>query len=598
MSEKSYTLQILHSSDNESAFQDPNTLEPRILHYASVVEGLSRITPNTIHVTAGDHSLPNPFYEAAEDVSFLGARGLADIAFFNAMGLDANGIGNHEFDGGINDFARMLATADYPFIAVNMDFRNAQLESGTPAIRIGVDGGSVEENAGKIVRSAYVTVGGEKIGLIGRAPADFFNVINDPDNTMPGVDFYGGKNPEDNQPLVSATQQVMEQAALLESQGINKIILLDHAQDFTGDPLTAKALSGIDVIVSAGSTGFMGNTTANGPFNMLRPGDKANAAYPTKQTDKDGNTLLVVNTDQLYSYVGNLIITFDKNGHITSVDPQSGPVATTLEAITALEQEIGQSLSPPQEVQQVYDALVNTTIIKDQFQIVGESRNQLNGTRAFVRTQETNLGRLAADSTLWYAQKKFSDLSVDIALKNGGGIRATILGPKVTKILVGAALAFNNKLSVVELTGDELLATMENAVSRVPAADGRFPHVAGVYLEFDAAKPGISDKLSLTETSRIKELVVTRASGSRDVLVKNFVVQGNLNSKRFVLATNSFLLTGGDGYRALKAAGEARGSEKTEIGERQILIDYIQQELNKTVDIADPPAQKRVVQIN
>jgi 2',3'-cyclic-nucleotide 2'-phosphodiesterase (5'-nucleotidase family) len=293
-----------------SEFQDPNTLEPKLLNYAIIVEGLSQLEENTIHVTAGDHTLPGPFFEAAADVESLGAPGLGDIALYNAMGLDANGMGNHEFDAGLDSFAVMLNAAEYPFLAVNLDFSEATVSEGTPAIEIGEDGLSVEELAGKVTRSAYIEIGGERIGLIGRAPADFFNVIEDPDNTMPDLDFVGGRNTEDNQPLMSAVDMVLEQVDLLEAQGINKIVLLDHAQDFTSDPLAASSLRGIDVIVAAGSTGFMARPEADGPFNLLRAGDSPEAAYPTLRLDRDGNFVAVVNSDQLYTYVGNLIVSF------------------------------------------------------------------------------------------------------------------------------------------------------------------------------------------------------------------------------------------------------------------------------------------------
>jgi 2',3'-cyclic-nucleotide 2'-phosphodiesterase (5'-nucleotidase family) len=591
-----FALQILHSSDNESSFQDPNTLEPKILRYATIVKGLQMLAITegigSIYLTAGDHTLPGPFYEAAAEVQSLGAPGIGDIEIYNAMGLVANGIGNHEFDGGINDFARMLARADYPFIAVNLDFSKVELEEGVPPIQIGVDGGSVTENAGKVVKSAYVEVRGEKIGLIGRAPADFFNVINDPETTLPGLDFFGGRN-SDNQPNISAVEQVLEQVTLLESQGINKIILLDHAQDFTSDPLSAQSLRGIDIIVAAGSTGFMAQAQANGPFNLLREGDTPSADYPTIREDSEGNTVLVVNSDQLYQYVGNLIVTFNNQGQIHAIDSRSGPVATIPEAISVLEAVVlNQSLTTPIEVENIFNNLTNTTLIQDQFQVIGTTTSVLNGERAEVRSRETNLGRLAADSSLWYAQQQFPDLQVDIALKNGGGIRDTILGPNVTKLTIGAALAFDNKLAIVELQGDELIAVMENSISRVPSLDGRFPQIAGMLLEYDENKEGISDQIRLDQTSRVKTLCITRVDGSTDILVENFQPQGEL-SRTFRLATNDFLLTGGDGYQALKAASEERGAVKSEVGERQVLIDYIQ--LNGQVDLPEPLSDPRIV---
>ena len=138
-----FKLQLLHSSDNESSFQDPNTLEPKILHYGAALEGLrgwphKRVWlvstwPWVITHCQVRFTRPPPKWMA------WGVPGLADIAFDNAMGLLANGMGNHEFDGGINDFARMLDSAVYPFLAVNLDFSQVQLEDGAPPIEIGED---------------------------------------------------------------------------------------------------------------------------------------------------------------------------------------------------------------------------------------------------------------------------------------------------------------------------------------------------------------------------------------------------------------------------------------------------------------------------
>lgn len=604
-----YTLQVLHSSDNESAFQDPNTLEPRIVNYGAVLNGLQTLAASegiaSIYLTAGDHTLPGPLYEASAEVPGLGANGLADIAFFNAMGLTANGIGNHEFDGGIDEFAHLLNAANYPFLAVNLDFSNVQLGEGAPAIQIGEDGASVTENAGKVARSAWVEVGGERIGLIGRAPADFFNVIEDPATNLPGLDFFGGREEGTNQPLLSAVDMVLEQVALLESKGVNKIILLDHAQDFTADPLSAESLRGIDIIVAAGSTGFMAQSEANGPFNLLRREDAPSADYPTVRSDSEGFDVLVVNSDQLYRYVGNLIVSFDAEGHITMVDERSGPVATTTDGITALQSVLGGRVTDPvvaatDEVVGLFNALRETDLISEQFRQVGESTSELVGARADVRTRETNLGRLAADSTLWFARQELAalgvDLPVDIALKNGGGIRDTIQGPAITRLLVNTALRFNNTLSIAELTAAEIIATFENAVSRYPAADGRFPQIAGVFLEFDPAQAGIEAATTLDTPSRVKTLVVFREDGTEDVVVENYTAQGDL-SRTFVLATNSFLMTGGDGYAAFKAVNDDpnRPVYATEIGEQQILADYITDVLGGLVDLPEPLLDPRVV---
>lgn len=596
-------LQLLHSSDNESSFVDPNTLEEKILNYGGVVRGLRMLARReclpSVHLTAGDHTLPGPFYEAAAEVPRFGEPGLGDIALYNAMGLRANGMGNHEFDGGINEFAHMLTTANYPFIAVNLDFNEVVLEPDTPRIEIGPDGEHCALSRGKVVKSCFIFTGGHKLGLIGRAPADFFNVIENPEETLPGLDFVGGRDPETNQPLVSAVDQVLEQVDLLASNGVERIILLDHAQDFTADPLSASSLRGIDIIVAAGSTGFMAQSEPMGPFNLLREGDTPQADYPVMREDGEGETVLVVNSDQLYRYVGHLVVEFDDEGHIAAVDPRSGPVATIEQAVERLAEEINprlRTLQAPARVRRVLADLQATPTIQDAFTVIGMTASPLNGERAEVRSRETNLSRLVADSTLAGA-RRFASANglpaIDIALKNGGGIRDSILGPNIIRLTIQAALAFNNQLAVVELTGAQLLAAMENGVSRVPAFDGRFPHLANVVLEYDAEKPGIEGAASLTEPSRVQTLIVTRADGGIVTLVENSAVIGDL-SLTFVMATNSFLATGGDGYRSLE---EAISLGVTEIGEQQILEDFIQTDLGGFVDLADPPSDPRVVRL-
>jgi 2',3'-cyclic-nucleotide 2'-phosphodiesterase (5'-nucleotidase family) len=597
---KTLKLQILHSSDNESSFQDPNTLEPKVLNYAAVTRGLKwlalrdRYVP--MHITAGDHTIPGPFYQASAEVPELGAPGIGDIEMYNAMGVVANGMGNHEFDGGINEFARMLDRAEYPFVAANLDFRNVMIDPDAPKIEIGEDGARRFRNNGKVVRSTYVQVADQCIGLIGRAPADFFNVIKDPDTTLPGLDFFGGRDPETNQPLVSAVEQVLDEVDRLEAQGIDKIILIDHAQDFTGDPLSANKLRGIDVIVAAGSTGFMAKPQAQGPFNLLRDGDTSEAGYPVVREDMEGNQILVVNSDQQYRYVGNLMVTFDENGHIVEVDDRSGPVATTGEAVELLAQELGvPKLQAPGRVREIFRKLQETPTIQDAFTVVGTTTAKLNGDRADVRSRETNLGRLASDSTLWFTREEFPSIPIDVALKNGGGIRDTILGPNIIRLTIQAALAFDNKLAVLELSGKQLLATMENAVSRVPALDGRFPQIAGMQLDYDASFPGVQGQEELTEASRVRNLTITKADGSIVQLVNTGVVDAGLLNETFVLATNDFLSTGGDGYASLAAAKKL---EVTSIGEQRILETYIVDELGGQVDLPEPLASPRVVRLD
>lgn len=373
----------------------------------------------------------------------------------------------------------MLAVAEYPFLAANLDFSNV-VQSGSPDIKIVADAGPCEDAFGAVSKSCFYSLPVKKdhvvkVGLIGRAPADFFNIIEDPDNTIPGLDFVGGRD-ENNDPLVPATSQVLEQVEVLTSAGCQVIILLDHSQDFTNDPIQIQDLFGIDIIVTAGSTGFFAQSTNFKPFNKIRDGDEPDESYPVVSVDRDNNPVLVVESDELWNYIGHLVVHFDKHGVIKTWDGRSGPIATTQEAVDLLADILGvASLEEDPDVRTILDDLQATEIITDGFTEIGTTEFPLNGVRSDVRSRETNLGRLAAASSIWGAEQE--GFSPVIALKNGGGIRAPIIGPSIIRLGIQTALAFDNRLSVVELSATQLLAAMENAYSRVPALDGRFAQV-------------------------------------------------------------------------------------------------------------------------
>ena len=134
---------------------------------------------------------------------------------------------------------------------------------------------------------------------------------------------------------------------------------------------------------------------------------------------------------------------------------------------------------------------------------------------------------------------------------------------------------------------------LQNGVSRVPAADGHIPHVAGMTLVFDESDAGVEGELSVIVPSRVESLTVTKADGTVFDLVQNF--QFISTEETFVLAMNSFLASGGDGYSAIAAAFKL--GNDTNVGEQQILEDYIGMEVSGTVDIAKTPMNPRVSRV-
>ncbi len=158
--------------------------------------------------------------------------------------------------------------------------------------------------------------------------------------------------------------------------------------------------------------------------------------------------------------------------------------------------------------------------------IFGSTDVFLNGTRGDVRTQETNLGNLTADANLAYAQEINSD--VVISIKNGGGIRDNIgalIAPRgstnpedvlqlppqanelaekeegdISQLNIANSLRFNNGLTLLTVTADELLEIIEHGVSATEdgATPGQFPYqVAGIEFSFDADLPAGDRLVSL-----------------------------------------------------------------------------------------------------
>lgn len=153
---------------------------------------------------------------------------------------------------------------------------------------------------------------------------------------------------------------------------------------------------------------------------------------------------------------------------------------------------------------------------------VGSTAETLVGVREQVRTSPTNLGTLIATSMLVYTK-------ADVALLNGGGIRDSIPAGEITKELVFKVLPFGNNAQTIKVSGAVLKAALENGVSKLPAADGRFPHVAGATFRIDPAAP---------VGSRILDLKVAGKVVSADA--------------SYILAVPNFLVNGGDEYTMLK----------------------------------------------
>ncbi|OJT18145.1 hypothetical protein BO221_42415 [Archangium sp. Cb G35] len=183
--------------------------------------------------------------------------------------------------------------------------------------------------------------------------------------------------------------------------------------------------------------------------------------------------------------------------------------------------------------------------------IFGKTQVDLNGSRAAVRTEETNLGNLTVDAYLWFARKK--DPSTVISLRNSGGIRESIEAGEIRQLDIEKSLAFNNALVLVTVTAAQLEQVLEHGVAAVApdVTAGQFPQVSGLRFEYDASKPAQLFDLDgnlLTEGERIRQAVIVDGSGNVvDTLVSNGALAGEPD-RTFRMVTLDFVVALGGDY--------------------------------------------------
>lgn len=611
-----YSLQLLHISDADGS--DTTALNS-VAHLSGLITQFKAAYPNnTLLVSSGDNYIPGPRFNASYDPSMrtlLGAEnvGRADIALLNAMGVQASAIGNHELDLGTREFAGMVNAsgawtgAQFPYLSYNVDFGT---DSNTKPLAV-ANGGNASEQKGKLSGWSRVTVGGETIGLIGAASPVFKNITSTdglsftPAMTSSNVDVDG---------LAAIIQRGVDE---MTAAGINKIVLLAHMQTLDTEKALASKLRNVDIIVAGGS-----NTLLADGNDVLRTGAKAAGDYPFQASSASGQPVVVVNVDSDYKYLGRFIAPFNKDGVLMTAN-----FDTSLSGAWVTNEATATQAVP--KVVEIRDALKNVLAIKDGA-VFGSTSVFLEGRRAAVRNQETNFGNLTADANLWYAQQH--DATVQIALKNGGGIRseigevvavpgstsgATLAPPKanpdvnratgqVSQLAIETALKFNNKLWVLDVTATQLKQLLEHGVASL-GSQGRFPQVGGMAFSYDAAQTAqVLDAAFAVTTpgQRIRSLKV-----GADTVVQNGAIVGNAN-RSFRLVTLNFLAGRGDLFpfplkanmvnlteldtamTTATAGGAASTSTATLGSEQDALMKYLKSRFTATpFNLADTPEE-------
>ncbi|MEM8553214.1 MAG: 5'-nucleotidase C-terminal domain-containing protein [Pseudomonadota bacterium] len=152
---------------------------------------------------------------------------------------------------------------------------------------------------------------------------------------------------------------------------------------------------------------------------------------------------------------------------------------------------------------------------------IGATPVLLDTRRTTVRSTESAFGNLTADAMR-------VETGADLALTNGGGIRGDTQyepGTVLSRRTILTELPFGNKTVLLELSGADVLAALENGVSAIEDGGGRYAHVSGMTYSFNPSMPA---------GERVVEVMVDGAPLDA--------------AATYTLATSDFLGKGGDGY--------------------------------------------------
>ena len=440
----------------------------------------------SIFVTAGDS------VGASQPISnFFGDK--PTIYALNMLGLSADTLGNHNFDRG-SDYLRteLIPISQFPYLAAN----------------------AVYETSGELpnewTASRVFEFEGFKLGVIGYTLPE-----------LPSLIFPGNLDPFKITDPVAAVNA--EAARLRTKNKLNAIIAVGHLgadggtvtiPDLASSPLLqfTNGLSGVDAVIG-GHTHRQYVTSTNGVLVV------ENLNYGLRFTrirlTVDTNTKAVIYKTADFHKPWNIGVTPDP-------------------AIQAMIDELNIQLAP------ILNPLVgNATRIIPRADACGNG----NG-----RICESLLGDLTADALrLTY--------STDFAITNSGGLRSNMTCPTtdisgdfcpaalypfpaglfpITRGQVPAVLPFGNQVVKVQLTGAELKTMLENGVSRMPSADGRFPQVSGMCFTYN---------INAAAGSRVTGAVRQSADGSCTGVAVDFS-----GTASYWIAENDFMSTGGDGY--------------------------------------------------
>ena len=248
-------LTILHTNDTHSCIEPEKNGDAGVLNRALLLEELrdSLGMDNVLLFDCGDFSQGSLYYNTF--------KGAVEIDLMNAMGYDACTIGNHEFDFGLDNLARLVAMATFPVVCANYDFTGTVCE-------------------GLVEPYAVIHRGGISIGVFGLSP--------DPEGLVAKENYKGVK-------FISPVEAADKAVKALKNEGCDVIVCLSHlgwkiGNEYNDERLVTET-AGIDVILGGHSHDYF--------------------EKPLVYKDKEGKDVLMQQMGKNGRYLGHVTLTFE-----------------------------------------------------------------------------------------------------------------------------------------------------------------------------------------------------------------------------------------------------------------------------------------------
>lgn len=325
-------------------------------------------------------------------------------------------------------------------------------------------------------------------------------------------------------------QLVQEQVIAARKKGADYVILLAHL----GEDKNA---------INVDSHGLVAST--NG-IDAVLDGHTHSYIEQDLVKNKDGKLIPISQTGTKLRNVGKLIIT------------PKGKISTQLIPIQQIKEKNAKVQQATDSIKTLMDKLVKRTICQSDvdLRILDEKGKQA------VRRGETNAGDIVTDAYRIMT-------GADFAITNGGGIRTQAKAGTLTYGDIVALLPYDNYVSIVEITGEQLVEVLTACTSFLPVENGDFPQVSGMKFTIDTAK----------KDDRITNLMIlNKENGAYEPVKMDHTYQ---------LATIDYCITGGGLQGKLKKNNVIKPNIMIY---NECLIQYITEKLNGhiTNEYAEP----------